>query len=52
MSETINFTEQAVKEYLDEAIEVARDMDDDDMSRHYTNAYQSVRISLFGELKE
>ena len=52
MSEKINFDEESVKEYLDQAIGIARDMNDPVMSRHYTDAYQNVRMSLFGELKE
>jgi len=52
MSDTVEFTEEAVKQYLDECIEVARNMDDSKMRLHYTDAYQNIRVSLFGETKE
>jgi len=56
--DTIAFTEEAVKEYLDTAIRHWRDVRDEEkradsdygMATHYIDAFQSVRISLFGEL--
>jgi len=51
--ETIPFNEDAVKEYLDKCIQFWRAKRgglDNDMAIYYVDAYQSVRISLFGEL--
>lgn len=60
MSE-VQFTKEAVIKYLDDNIDYWRkqklesierfDLDDEIMSTHYIDAYQSVRLSLFGELK-
>lgn len=60
MNETIKFTEESVKNYLDRAIEhwreegaiYAETEENRTMARHYIDAYQSVRTSLFGELLE
>jgi hypothetical protein len=52
MSETVDFTEESVKAYLDECIEHSRQLEDETKRLYYTDAYQSVRVSLFGELKE
>lgn len=51
--EVIEFTEEAVKAYLDRAIRLARKQRDDEGSTcavFYIDAYQSVRASLFDEL--
>lgn len=48
----IEFTEEAVKEYLDETIRFWRKrryMDGNSMAMFYIDAFQSVRNSLFGE---
>jgi len=54
---TIEFTEEAVKDYLDVCIRHWRGEQKRpttrkkwEMTRHYIDAFQSVRISLFGEL--
>lgn len=52
MSETVDFEEEAVKEYLDECIAHSRQLEDKTKRLYYTDAYQSVRVSLFGEVKE
>jgi len=52
MGETVDFEKESVKEYLDACIEHSRQLDDDTKRLYYTDAYQSVRISLFGELKD
>jgi hypothetical protein len=54
----VELREQAVLEYLDKAIRSWRDRRDDPlsnrsealMSEHYIDAFQSVRVSLFGEV--
>lgn len=51
--ETIKFEEAAVKEYLDNAItfwRIKRDNENEPLAPAYIDAFQSVRISLFGEL--
>lgn len=52
MSKTVPFTEEGVKKYLDQAITHWRlcDAPSEEMRSHYVDAFQSVRISLFGEL--
>jgi len=56
-NETIEFTEEAVKKYLDDAITYWRKLRDSGSPSsphyivYYIDAYQSVRVSLFGELK-
>ena len=53
MSErVVGFTKEAVLEYLDAAIKLARKQRDggDCKAMFYVDAFQSVRISLFGEL--
>lgn len=47
---TVPFTEKDVKGYLDKAIEYWRKCPATEMRDSYVDAYQSVRISLFGEL--
>jgi hypothetical protein len=47
---TVDFTEDGIKEYLDNAIQHWRKCAPTDMQRHYVDAFQSMRISLFGEL--
>lgn len=56
MAETVEFTEEAVKEYLDGAIrlwrqerEMAEVSEARVMFAYYIDAFQSVRTSLFGE---
>lgn len=58
MPETVPFTEAAVLEYLDDAItswrvrrNEALTLNEELMAVHYVDAYQSVRRSIFGELK-
>jgi hypothetical protein len=46
----VAFTEDAVKEYLDMCITRWRVNPQHSMREHYVNAFQSVRVSLFGEL--
>lgn len=53
----VPFTEDAIKEYLDEAIKRYREIRDAKgadsiMMPYYIDAYQSVRTSLFGEVLE
>ena len=52
MGETIPFEKDAVKEYLDKNIRYWREQcsKDPDFAYYYIDAYQSVRVSLFGEL--
>ena len=51
MSDTVPFTEKDVKEYLDKVITHWRMCDaPPGMASHYVDAFQSVRMSLFGEL--
>lgn len=53
--DTVEFTEEAVKKYLDEAIRHARrerDLEESSIAVFYIDAFQSVRVSLFGELLE
>lgn len=52
--ETVTFTKKAVRKYLDDCIAFWRKKrerggEDTFMNEHYIDAYQSVRISLFGE---
>ncbi len=47
---TVPFTEEGIKVYLDDAITHWRECAPTDMRSHYVDAYQSVRVSLFGEL--
>jgi len=56
--ETVEFTQEAVKGYLDMCIHTWRrkrqdatsDDDEKQMAIYYVDAFQSVRVSLFGEL--
>lgn len=51
----VDFREEAVKEYLDGAIRhwrKVRDEEDSQKAAYYVDAFQSVRISLFGECLE
>lgn len=53
---TVNFTKEDIKEYLDDMIRLwreKRDGKDKDLSKvaiYYIDAYQSVRVSIFGKL--
>ena len=58
---TIEFTEEAIRDHLDNCIRLwrshrnkedgsEREMELKQMAPYYIDAYQSVRISLFGEL--
>jgi hypothetical protein len=52
-SKTIPFSKEEVKEYLDRAIKFwreKRDNEKSEMAIYYIDAFQSVRMSLFGEL--
>ena len=54
---TVKFTKDSIKEYLDSCIShwrARRDSMDKNSSiaTYYIDAYQSVRMSIFGELKE
>lgn len=60
MSEMVSFTETDVMAYLDKAIEFWRRKRDEApftpegsklslMAAHYVDAFQSVRVSLFGD---
>lgn len=48
MSERVEFTEEAVKSYLDVAIRLWRKNKSPVLRAHYVDAFQSVRSSLFG----
>ncbi len=56
MNKTVPFTENGVKEYLDKAIINWRKIlnnkehPDRDIAIYYCDAFQSVRVSLFGKL--
>lgn len=60
MGNTVPFTKGHVLEYLDRCIVYWREQKESDsfkydqvmyeMSKHYIDAYQSVRMSLFGKL--
>lgn len=47
---TVSFTEEDVKGYLDKNIKYWRKCAPTEMRASYIDAYQSVRVSLFGEL--
>jgi hypothetical protein len=47
---TVPFTEEAVKKHLDMCITHWRAFSSTKMGLHYVDAYQSVRLSIFGEL--
>lgn len=50
-TDKVEFTEVAVKKYLDDCIKLWRKERDDNDSKvavHYMDAYQSMRSSLFG----
>ncbi len=47
---TVPFTEEEVKGYLDKNIVYWRKCAPTEMRASYIDAYQSVRVSLFGEL--
>ena len=54
-SQTIPITEKDIKDYLDRVIDSwrkARDERNSEIARYYIDAFQSVRISFFGELKD
>ncbi len=46
----VAFTEEAVKEYLDMCITRWRKNPQHEMRAYYVDAFQKVRVSLFGEL--
>lgn len=49
---TVEFTPDAVKRYLDEAIQywrIQHRQEHREMAQYYIDAFQSVRTSLFGE---
>jgi len=54
--DTVDFTPEAVKAYLDKCIRYWRSVRDNpehakrEMGSFYVDAFQSVRVSLFGEL--
>lgn len=51
--QTIPLTEQDIKAYLDECIRFwrrKRDEENCEIAIYYVDAFQSVRVSLFGEL--
>ena len=58
MDNKVEFTEEAIKEYLDKCIIYWRDKKEDTklseesrkMRAYYIDAFQSVRVSIFGEL--
>ncbi|MDF1536078.1 MAG: hypothetical protein P1S46_06180 [bacterium] len=53
MGKTVDFTEEAVLSYLDECINFwrnKRDKEEDPMAIYYIDAFQSVRISIFGDI--
>ena len=46
---------EEIKEYLDKSIDYwrkKRDYENSEIAKYYIDAYQSVRISIFNELKE
>ncbi len=47
---TVEFTPEAIKDYLDTCIRFWRNNEDEDMKAYYVDAFQSVRVSLFGEV--
>ena len=56
-TDVLPFTREAIQEYLDMAVRVWREKRDGaetdvkrEMVVHYVDAFQSVRISIFGEL--
>ena len=61
-AEVVPFNKKDVKEYLDQVIEYWRkkrswaekrgDQAQYEQATHYVDAFQSVRVSLFGELKD
>lgn len=57
MAKKVPFTEQDVKAHIDRSIRFWRRQRDSDkdqrvrqIARYYVDAYQSMRVSLFGEL--
>jgi hypothetical protein len=56
MANIVEFTPEAVKEHLDGAIRFWRQVKNDpnhelhDVAIYYCDAFQSLRISIFGEL--
>ena len=53
MTDTINFDEESIKKYLDNCIKFwrkERDEKNSEDAKYYIDAFQSVRISIFGEL--
>lgn len=45
----VSFTPEAVKDYLDRCIRFWRKHQDEKIKVFYIDAFQSVRVSLFGE---
>lgn len=52
MNKIVEFTPEAVKKYLDECICFWRikHLEGDEGAKYYIDAFQSIRVSLFGEL--
>ena len=50
----VSFTKKEIKKYLDECIRFWRKKRDegDSIAEYYVDAFQSVRISIFGKLLE
>jgi hypothetical protein len=55
MSDTVNFTQKEVKKYLDDMIKYWRNKRDNEncnYAKYYIDAFQSVKMSIFGEISE
>lgn len=58
VTKTVPFNKNDIKSYLDRCIDKWREVRDSEtdsrqlLAVHYIDAFQSVRISIFGELKE
>ena len=52
LKECVPFTQEQVRQYLDECIMMWRKLRTmgEEKAPYYIDAYQSVRVSLFGEL--
>ncbi len=51
----LDFNEEVIKGYLDNAIKIwrhKRDKESCEYAKYYIDAFQSVRLSIFGELLE
>lgn len=46
---TVDFSEEGIREFLDRTIRHWRKVAPTEMQKHYVDAFQSVRVSLFGE---